>query len=203
MSKCKICNTETEVQFNVKRELIPVCKKCATAIFLQQAKFYAQYKSIYDLPQTYKKKGKQYPKIAVDALNYLNEKLGKKHRYTEKDIPDVFLTHISERVEEGHTWLKIKAVIYHKVNEWINDDYMKQFLRPATLFNREKFNTYVTEIPEHYNPDNSKEQRDLMRKLNLFGLNTCNDETDALAKKLQATGFENKNYLNIYLTKKI
>ena len=70
-------------------------------------------------------------------------------------------------------------------------------------FNNEKFNTYVTEIPEHYNPDNSKEQRDIMRKLNLYGLNTCNEETDMLATRLQATGFDNKNYLNIYLIKKL
>lgn len=201
---CKICNTETEVQFNIKKQLIPVCDKCSTAIFLQQSKFYAASKSIFDLPQTYKVAPLRHPEITAEILNFLNEKLKKKKRYTPDNIPDVFLQLVSARVEEGHSLLKMKAVVHSKFHEWIGDDVMRKHIRPSTLFNKLKFNTYVTEIPEHYNPDNNKVQRDLIRKLNHLGVSgNITKETDTLAKELQATGYTKKRFLNMYLIKKL
>lgn len=201
--ECKVCEQETEVNFNINSELTPICEDCATAIFLQQAKFYAYGKSIFDLPQTVRKQTPKHPEIAAEVLNYLNEKLGKSKRYTVDTVPDVFLQHISARVEEGHGLRKLKAVVHHKYNEWNNDPYMKKFLRPATLFNRQKFNSYVIEVPEDYNPDNTREQREIIRQLSHFGMRgIVNEETDTLAKKLQATGYSNKKLLNTYLIKK-
>jgi uncharacterized phage protein (TIGR02220 family) len=208
---CKICSTETEVQFNIKKRLVPVCSKCATAIFLQQSKFYAANQSIYNLPTTYKIAPPRHPEIAAEILNFLNEKLGKVKRYVpnatkeEKGfIPDVFLLHISARVEEGHTLRKMKAVVHLKHKEWGRDLRMKKFLRPATLFNKEKFNTYVLEVPEDFNPDNSQAQRVIIRELSNFGMRgVCNEETDKLAKQLMETGYAKKEFLNTYLIEKI
>lgn len=42
MKKCKICDTQTNTGFNINFELVPICESCATAIFLQQAQYYAQ-----------------------------------------------------------------------------------------------------------------------------------------------------------------
>ena len=202
--ECKICGTETKVQFTIKSKLVPVCEKCATAIFLQQSKFYASGKSIYNLPQTYKKAPPSHPEVAMEILNFLNEKTGRTKRYTMDNVPEVFLRHISARVEEGHSLSKMKAVVYHKHKEWNADPKMKKYLRAATLFNREKFNTYVQEVPEDWNPDNSKEQRAIIRELSNFGMRgVCNEETDALAKKLMATGYTKKKLLNTYLIEKI
>lgn len=212
---CEICSSDTEVQFNIKKELIPICDKCSTAIFLQQSKFYAASRSIFDLPQTYKVDPPRHPEIAVEILNFLNETTGKRKRYTldvekAKDtpnldtVPDVFLQHISARVEEGHSLRKMKAVVHLKHKEWGADPKMKRFLRAATLFNREKFNTYVAEVPEDWNPDNSQEQRTIIRELSNFGMRgVCNEETDTLAKKLMATGYDKKAFLNTYLIEKI
>ena len=202
--ECRVCGSTTEVQFDIKKDLVPICNVCATAIFLQQANFYASGKSIYNLPQTVKKVPKRHPEIAAQALNYLNEKLNKKHRYTVDNIPDSFLKHISARVEEGYDLMKLKAVVHSKYMEWNRDPTMKKFLRPATLFNKEKFHSYVEELPEVWNPDNSKEQRDLLRQLSNYGVRgTCNAETDTLAKKLMALGYKKKQVLNQYLIDKI
>lgn len=212
---CKICSSDTEVQFNIKKKLVPVCDDCATEIFLQQSKFYAASKSIFNLPKTYKVAPPSHPEIAVEILNFLNKTLGKRKRYTldsEKakvtpnldTVPDVFLQHISARVEEGHSSRKMMAVVHLKYQQWGRDRKMRAYLRPATLFNKEKFNNYVLEVPEDFNPDNSKEQRSIIRKLGNYGMRgECNNETDALAKQLMKTGYDKKEFLNIYLTKKI
>lgn len=42
MEKCKICGEKTEVIFNIDFKAVHICEGCATAIFLQQAKWYAQ-----------------------------------------------------------------------------------------------------------------------------------------------------------------
>lgn len=41
MAKCKLCAEPTETLFNIKLKAVPVCQRCATQIFLQQAKFLA------------------------------------------------------------------------------------------------------------------------------------------------------------------
>lgn len=42
MEKCKVCGDDTEVVFNIDFKATPVCECCATVIFLQQAKWYAE-----------------------------------------------------------------------------------------------------------------------------------------------------------------
>ena len=42
MKKCKVCGDKTEVVFNIDFKALPICEECATAIFLQQAKWYAE-----------------------------------------------------------------------------------------------------------------------------------------------------------------
>lgn len=39
--KCKVCDAPTTVGFNIDFKLVPICESCATAIFIQQARFYA------------------------------------------------------------------------------------------------------------------------------------------------------------------
>ena len=43
MKKCKVCGEKTEVVFNIDFKATPICEGCATAIFLQQAKWYAEW----------------------------------------------------------------------------------------------------------------------------------------------------------------
>jgi hypothetical protein len=62
----------------------------------------------------------------------------------------------------------------------------------------------VFELPENYNPDNSKAQRAIITELNKFGMRGIkNDETDSLAKELIKAGYEKKDFLNMFLKQRI
>jgi len=204
MANCKICDKQTEVEFVIKQRAVPICKNCASTIFFQQARTYTEGGSIYDLTSKYKvNRTQSHPKIALEVLNYLNQVIGKKFRYKLEDIRtkhSVALDHISARINEGFTEKQLKAVIYHRNKEWKSDPKMSKYMRAMTLFNKEKFQTYVTQLPEELNPVNTKEQRELIRKLNIFGVRGIkNEETDQLARELRDTGFEREDYLKRFL----
>jgi len=74
-------------------------------------------------------------------LNYLNDISGKSFKHVESN-----LKLIKARLSEGHSEKEIYAVIDRKVTEWQNDPKMAKYIRPATLFNAEKFNQYVGEL---------------------------------------------------------
>ena len=76
-----------------------------------------------------------------EMLEYLNTKTGKKFRPVESNRK-----FIRARIAEGHTTEDIKAVVDRMVAQWLGDPTMAQYLRPATLFNAEKFNQYVGEL---------------------------------------------------------
>ena len=77
--------------------------------------------------------------IARRCIDYLNEQAGKKFRHTATNIKFVLA-----RLNEGFTADDLKWVIDFKVAEWKGNE-NNQYLRPATLFNAEKFNQYVGE----------------------------------------------------------
>jgi len=74
-------------------------------------------------------------------LNYLNDISGKSFKHVESN-----LKLIKARFNEGHSKKEICAVIDRKVTEWRDDPKMAKYIRPATLFNAEKFNQYVGEL---------------------------------------------------------
>ena len=76
----------------------------------------------------------------IECLNYLNEKSKRNYKPVK-----VNLDFIKARLKEGYSKDEIYHVIDVKVSEWINDDFMNKFLRPATLFNATKFSQYVAE----------------------------------------------------------
>jgi uncharacterized phage protein (TIGR02220 family) len=78
---------------------------------------------------------------AADVLDYLNQKAGRKYSATPANTKLIIA-----RVREGATVDDLKAVVDMKVGEWLNDQKMEQYLRPATLFNAEKFGQYSGSI---------------------------------------------------------
>ena len=63
------------------------------------------------------------------ALDYLNEKSGRKFRPTERN-----LRFVSARLNEGLSIEQLKQVVNTKVAQWGNDERMADYLRPETLF---------------------------------------------------------------------
>ena len=81
--------------------------------------------------------GKPDPRLFID---HLNSKTGRHYKATPAN-----LKFLKARLSEGHSADDIYRVIDNKVLEWTGDPKMEPYLRPATLFNAEKFNQYVGE----------------------------------------------------------
>lgn len=76
-----------------------------------------------------------------EIIDYLNEKANRNFGYIEK-----YKRLIRARFREGYTLDNFKQVINTKVNEWGNDDKMKIYLQPSTLFGT-KFDQYLNQKP--------------------------------------------------------
>lgn len=71
-------------------------------------------------------------------LDFLNEKTGKSFQRVPGN-----LKFIASRLKENVTVEDCKKVIELKVRDWLHDPKMKEYLRPQTLFNSEKFPAYL------------------------------------------------------------
>lgn len=199
--KCKICNSPTDIEFNIGDIAVSICESCAASIFIQQAHCYHYSRSIYNIPKKTRKKPKRHPEKVAEVLNYLYGHLLKKDKvYVAEDLPVAYLESISERLNEGYTIEQLKAVAYSKWKEWKSDPKMSKHIVASTLFRPKNFKQYVAEIPENINPQNTKEQRQLIKELNRFGVRgERNKTTDALARKLIAIGYKKKEFTDMFL----
>ncbi len=77
----------------------------------------------------------------AEIYEYLNEQLGTRYKPTTK--ANASLVHA--RLEEGFTVDDFKVVIDTKLSEWGNDEQMRKFLRPQTLFAPTKFESYLNQ----------------------------------------------------------
>lgn len=80
----------------------------------------------------------------LEVVEYLNSKTGKHYRPNSKSTRRF----ISGRLHDGATVAEMKAVIDVKAREWGRNPKMKQYLRPETLFNETKFETYRQQITD-------------------------------------------------------
>lgn len=78
---------------------------------------------------------------AVEVIEHLNVRAGKRFRPVEANVGLV-----RARLREGATVEDCKAVIDRKVAKWGGDPKMAEYLRPATLFGKEKFAQYLGEV---------------------------------------------------------
>lgn len=77
--------------------------------------------------------------LVEEVLRYLNVKTGSQF----KKETDSTVKMINGRRKSGYTLEDFIAVIDSKVEEWIDDPKMKQYLRPATLFTPANFEAYL------------------------------------------------------------
>lgn len=78
---------------------------------------------------------------ALEILSFLNEKAGRAYEPSAANLEFIFA-----RLKEGHSVDDIRSVVAKKCREWLADEKMAQYLRPATLFNRTKFAQYKGEL---------------------------------------------------------
>lgn len=75
-----------------------------------------------------------------EIIDHLNNLTGASFKHSTKKTKDL----IKARFKEGFTLENFKMVIEKKVIDWKNDDKMKKYLRPETLFGN-KFEGYLNE----------------------------------------------------------
>ena len=75
-----------------------------------------------------------------EIVDYLNNSAGTNYRASSKKTREL----IKARINEGYTLEDFKVVIEKKTREWINDNKMKGYLRPETLFGT-KFEGYLNQ----------------------------------------------------------
>jgi uncharacterized phage protein (TIGR02220 family) len=85
---------------------------------------------------------KERKKVAEKVIDYLNEKTGCKYL---KEGTNLRL--ISERISDGFTVSDFMVVIDKKVYDWKGSE-QEKYLRPITLFSKEKFENYLNGIVE-------------------------------------------------------
>ena len=79
--------------------------------------------------------------ICAEVLNYLNSKANKNYKPVKANTD-----FINARLKDGFTKDEVISVINSKCSQWLNDEKMNQYLRPATLFNATKFSQYAGEL---------------------------------------------------------
>lgn len=82
-----------------------------------------------------------------EIIDYLNIKAKTNYKSTTKKTQ----TLIKARINEGFTINDFKTVIDHKVDDWLNDRNMREYLRPETLFGT-KFEGYLNQHPKKTKP---------------------------------------------------
>lgn len=85
-------------------------------------------------------------------IAYLNQKMNSNYKFvkTNTDL-------VKARLKDSYTLEDFKAVIDKKCSEWGNSD-MAKYLRPSTLFNASKFESYLNQ-PEASNGDYYQKQQ--------------------------------------------
>ncbi len=79
--------------------------------------------------------------IAARAIDYLNEKAGTKFRHLDGTLKLPIA-----RILEGATEADLIAVIDLKLAQAVKGEFDRKYLRPATLFNAEKFSNYIGQV---------------------------------------------------------
>ena len=73
-----------------------------------------------------------------EVLAYLNQRAGRAFEPAGASLKDILA-----RLKEGATVEQCKGVVDSKVAEWRGDPKMDKYLRPCTLFGKEKFSEYL------------------------------------------------------------
>jgi len=101
--------------------------------------------NIFDSDNPKKKKKENFTKqeqlIAEKVIDYLNSKIGS----TFSTKVNSNFTLIVYLLRAGYTYPDFVKVIDIKTEEWLNSD-MSKYLRPVTLFNKTKFDTYLNGV---------------------------------------------------------
>ena len=84
---------------------------------------------------------------AEAVLSYLNATAGRNFPFRGPggDLTPNAVT-VVQRLKEGYTAEQLREVVLLKAEKWRGDEKMAEYLRPQTLFGKQKFSQYVGEL---------------------------------------------------------
>jgi uncharacterized phage protein (TIGR02220 family) len=87
--------------------------------------------------------GNGYRQEARAILEWLNLKAGKNFEFIDTNLKP-----IEARLREGREAWQLRKIVAVKARKWAADETMREYLRPATLFNKTKCAQYIGELPK-------------------------------------------------------
>ncbi len=102
-------------------------------------------------------KAKKATQEVFDVVEHLNIRSGRKFNPQRQQTANLVIS----RLKEGYTVEDLKKIIDCKVEKWGNDEKMRQFLRPETLFAPSKIDGYLQDAndPKITKPQNGHDPR--------------------------------------------
>lgn len=102
-------------------------------------------------------KRKKASQDVIDVVEHLNTRTGRKFDPQRQQTMNL----VNSRLKEGFVVDDLKKVVDCKVDKWGDDDKMRPFLRPETLFAPSKFEGYLQEAndPKIAKPQNGHDPR--------------------------------------------
>lgn len=98
-------------------------------------------------PASKKLNGAAFYPDAENVLSYLNKSAGKGFEFRNRNGElTTNADRIIARLKQGYTCEELREVVHAKCEQWAHDEKMAEFLRPATLFGKEKFEQYLGEL---------------------------------------------------------
>lgn len=95
---------------------------------------------LFDAPEEPKQnKSTKYEIEIKEVIDFLNYKTGGRHKPTNKQT----VKDLTRWFKDGHTVEDIKRMISFKCNQWLNDQKMRDYLAPKTLFRLSNFEGYM------------------------------------------------------------
>ncbi len=95
-----------------------------------------------------------------EVLDYLNKVARKNFTLT-----DAYRKFIEARFKEGASFEDFVRVIDSKTEQWYSDEEMAKYLRPQTLFNATKFQSYLNEAPAVSQEQSTEDRAARLRRL--------------------------------------
>ncbi len=93
-----------------------------------------------------------------EIISYMNSVFKSKYKPTSKSFGPM----LHARMEEGYPVAAFKAVIDHRYKIWHDDEKMKQYLRPDTLFRPKHFEIYVEQARMDLNKKKHSEETEVV-----------------------------------------
>ncbi|GEM_PF-1146433 len=95
-----------------------------------------------------------------EIINYLNNRTNKSFSVKSKETVKL----IKGRLNEGYNVEDFKKVIDNRCEKWLNDEKMKEFLRPSTLFRPSNFENYLNDVKQVENENKIEKEKKFIEK---------------------------------------